>query len=72
MSLPPWIRSIKRPLEGLVAVRRSFEDLPDTEPGDDSLDAPGHIVGLPLRPAPVHVGFGLTDDDTTLDDDPTD
>ena len=32
--LPPWIRSIKRPLEKLTHIRRSFEDLPDTEPGD--------------------------------------
>jgi hypothetical protein len=32
--LPPWIRSIKRPLDKLTHVRRSFEDLPDTEPGE--------------------------------------
>ena len=35
MSLPPWIKSIKRPLEALAVPRNSFEDLPDTEPGDD-------------------------------------
>jgi hypothetical protein len=35
MSLPPWIKSIKRPLDSLAVVRRSFEDLPDTEPGEE-------------------------------------
>ena len=39
MSLPPWIRSIQRPLDKLVTERRSFEDLPDTEPGEEDVGA---------------------------------
>jgi hypothetical protein len=37
MSLPPWIRSIKRPLDKLATPprRTSFDDLPDTEPGEE-------------------------------------
>jgi hypothetical protein len=42
--LPPWIRSIKRPLDRLVSAPRSFEDLPDTEPGEEL------GTGAPRRP----------------------
>ena len=36
MSLPPWITSIKRPLDKVAVPRpRSFEELPETEPGEE-------------------------------------
>jgi hypothetical protein len=61
--LPPWIRSIKRPLDKLTHIRRSFEDLPDTEPGD--------VVAAPPRlraPAPPAKDIAHTvSDDPALD-----
>jgi hypothetical protein len=50
MSLPPWIRSIKRPLDKLAGVRRSYEDLPDTEPGEE--------LGTASRRRMVDADFG--------------
>ncbi len=35
MSLPPWIKSIKRPLDRYASPPRHWEDLPDTEPGEE-------------------------------------
>jgi hypothetical protein len=40
--LPPWIRSIKRPLDQLTRARRCYDDLPDTEPGE-ALAAPPRL-----------------------------
>ena len=58
--LPPWIRSIKRPLDRLVDIRRDFESLPDTEQNcvHVSLDGAGNDAS------------DLDDDD--LDDDDLD
>jgi len=54
MSLPPWIRSIKRPLDALVIAHRSFEDLPDTEPGEGVGEVPRSLRKRqhPVEPKP--------------------
>jgi hypothetical protein len=74
MSLPPWIKSIKRPLDALTVARRSFEDLPDTEPGEDSPELPSRrlrdAAGTTPPPSKHDVPFDDPAADETLPEKP--
>jgi hypothetical protein len=59
--LPPWIRSIKRPLDRLVDIRRDFESLPDTEPGEE-LGARGGRRPHPILEMPEDDRPALSDE----------